>query len=55
MVASVVSQRETAAKPVPERRQLFMAVDGVSYEAFALAQSRGLFKRLPHVGRMIAP
>jgi len=32
-----------------------MAVDGVGHEAFTLAQSRGLFKRLKHVGRMIAP
>jgi hypothetical protein len=55
MAASVVSSRAPAAAPPPERRQLFMAVDGVSFEAFSLAQSRGLFKRLRHVGRMIAP
>lgn len=38
-----------------ERRTLFLAVDGVGYEAFSYAQAHGLFKRFGHVGRMVAP
>ncbi len=35
--------------------QLFLAVDGLSWEAFAHAQSRGLFKQFTHSAPMIAP
>ena len=42
-------------QPRPTRRQLFLAVDGISWEAFAHAQAQGLFKRFRHAGRMIAP
>jgi hypothetical protein len=56
IVASVVRDRppkQTAAETGP--RQLFLAVDGLSFEAFDEAQSRGLFARFAHVSRMIAP
>ena len=56
LVASVVSSRRVAiSPPEPERRQLFLAVDGLGWEAFSFAQSQGLFKRFRNVGRMIAP
>lgn len=35
--------------------RLFLAVDGLSWEAFRLAQSRGLFQQLRHAAPMIAP
>lgn len=38
-----------------ETPQLFLAVDGLSWEAFAHAQSRGLFKQFGHAAPMIAP
>jgi hypothetical protein len=43
-----------AAAPVSAPR-LFLAVDGLSWEAFAYAQSRGLFRQLAHAAPMIAP
>ncbi len=55
MAGSVWSRGDRTDASVPARRQLFLAVDGVSHEAFSLARSRGLFKRLRYVGRMIAP
>lgn len=54
IAASAWRARPPAAAAAPARRQLFLAVDGVSWEAFTLAQSRGLFKRLKHAGRMVA-
>ncbi len=43
------------AHATPARKQLFLAVDGLSWEAFTHARARGLFKRFGHAGRMIAP
>lgn len=50
--------RDMPAPVTPTRnepRQLFLAVDGLSWETFTEAQSRGLFARFTHVSRMIAP
>ena len=38
-----------------EHPQVFLAVDGLSWEAFQEAKSRGLFARFPSAGRLIAP
>ncbi|MEQ1692709.1 MAG: hypothetical protein ABMA00_15570, partial [Gemmatimonas sp.] len=48
-------RRQTTTPTPPSRRQLFLAVDGVGWEAFTHARSLGLFKRFRHAGRMIAP
>lgn len=40
--------------PSVEPRRLVIAVDGLSWEAFALAQQRGYFKRFRHAGRHVA-
>lgn len=45
---------ESTTATAPARRQLFLAVDGLSWDAFSVAQQRGLFKRFKHAGRMIA-
>jgi len=56
LMAGAAAARRVPPRPVATApRQLFLAVDGVSWDAFALAQSRGLFKRLKYAGRMIAP
>ena len=56
LAGSVVNwQRVTHTPPPLGRRQLFLAVDGVSWEAFSFARAHGLFKRFQHAGRMIAP
>lgn len=55
LVASALPTRRAPGREPPSHRQLFLAVDGVSWEAFQLAQSKGLFKRFTHAGRMIAP
>lgn len=59
VAASAVRERHRAAEfnqPAPTGpRQLFLAVDGLSFETFTEAQSRGLFSRFKHAARMIAP
>ncbi len=56
LAGSVVESRRVSQTAVtPGRRQLFLAVDGVGWEAFSYAQSQGLFKRFRHAGRLIAP
>src|SRR5687768_8107512 len=37
------------------RRQLVLAIDGLSWEAFEAAQKRGLFARFRFSGRHVAP
>lgn len=54
LVLSVVRRTTPTAPTPPSHRQLFLAVDGLSWEAFNVAKSRGLFKRFQHAGRMIA-
>ncbi len=44
--------RDAATAETP---QLFFAVDGLSWEAFQHAQSRGLFRQFTHAAPMIAP
>jgi hypothetical protein len=44
-----------AAPSDASRAQLFIAIDGLSWEAFRYAQSRGLFARFQHSSPMIAP
>jgi hypothetical protein len=52
----VVDRRPVALAATPlVRRQLFIDADGVSWEAFQYARSRGLFQRFTRSARMIAP
>ncbi len=44
----------TAQSPTPARTLLW-AIDGLSFEAFTEARSRGLFRRFQYAGRHIAP
>ena len=44
-----------AAKGKPGPTQVLLAVDGLSWEAFQEAKSRGLFSRFTKAGRLIAP
>jgi len=49
------SPADTRSLPTQvEARRLVIAVDGLSWEAFALAQQRGYFKRFRHAGRHVA-
>ncbi len=56
MLSRIVLDRtpasDTATTPTP---QLFLAVDGLSWDAFTYAQSQGLFRQFNHAAPMIAP
>ncbi|MBL0173045.1 MAG: DUF3047 domain-containing protein [Gemmatimonadaceae bacterium] len=56
LLGSALTARQPSTRHVATgRRQLFLAVDGVGWEAFSREKANGLFKRFRHASRMIAP
>lgn len=50
-----VDHKADTAPIAPHARQLLLAVDGLSWEAFTEARRRGMFRRFRYAGRSVAP
>ncbi len=55
LLLGACGQKQNGHAPKAHNKQLFLAVDGLSWEAFQEAQARGLFKQFTQAGRLVAP